>query len=320
MSKSEIKLNCPVCLFTYNRLQETRQTVEALLVNFLAKETELFIFSDGPKNELNKSKVVLLREYLKTITGFKSVEIIESSENKGLANSIIYGVSHILEKYEKVIVLEDDLITTPNFLNFMNDGLDFYEQDKKIQSISAYSLSLKDKTQDVYFQTRPGSWGWATWKNRWNPEIFNKAAIKSVVMDNPVILKQFKQKCGNDISKMLNDNLLNKNDSWYVRWAFDHFLKNNYTVFPAYSYVQNIGFAREGTHCKGINTHKSELVQENKRSSDFINFQVPDQQVTRQFLYYFTKQHKIITRLNLLKTKAGRNQVLDEIKLRIGLQ
>lgn len=312
-------MTAPVCLFTYNRLYETRQTVEALRENYLARQTELFLFSDGPKNEQNRYKVVLLREYLKTITGFKSVEIIESSENKGLANSIIYGVSQVLDKYEKVIVLEDDLLTTPNFLNFMNDGLGFYQQDQKIQSISAYSLSLKDKTKDVYFQTRPGSWGWATWKNRWNPEIFNKEAIKSIVIVNHEILNQFKQKCGNDISKMLIDNILNKNDSWYVRWAFDHFLKNTYTVFPAYSYVQNIGFAREGTHCKGINTYKSELVQENKQSNDFINFQVPDQQVIRQFLYYFTKRHKIITRLNLLKTKTGRTQVLNEIKLRIGL-
>ncbi|MBW8332459.1 MAG: glycosyltransferase [Prolixibacteraceae bacterium] len=308
-----------VCLFTYDRLKETKETVDALKFNLLASESELFIFSDGSKNNSESIKIKTLRNYLKTITGFKSVKIIESSENKGLANSIIYGVSHILEKYEKVIILEDDLVTSPNFLNFMNDALDFYQQDKKIQSISGFSLSLKDKTKDVYFQTRPGSWGWATWKDRWNPEIFNKEAIKSIVTDNPEILNQFKQKCGNDISKMLTDNFLNKNDSWYVRWAFDHFRKNNYTVFPAYSYVQNIGFAREGTHCKGINTYRSELVQENKRSTDFINFQVPDQQVTRQFLYYFTKQHKIITRLKLLKSKTGRTQVLEEIKLRIGL-
>ena len=104
-------MTAPVCLFIYNRLYETQRSVEALLMNFLAHETELFIFSDGPKNDQNRGKVVSLREYLKTITGFKSVEIIESTENKGLANSIIFGVSMVLEKYENVIVLEDDLIT-----------------------------------------------------------------------------------------------------------------------------------------------------------------------------------------------------------------
>lgn len=309
----------PVCLFTYNRLNETKLTIEALQQNYLAAESELIIFSDGPKNETNKSEVETVRKYLKTINGFKSIVIIESKENKGLANSIVSGITQVFDKYEKVIVMEDDLISSPNFLNFINLGLNFYQDDENIQSINGYSLSLINKTKDAYFQTRPGSWGWATWKNRWNQETFNKQRIKLEINLNVTVLKQFKQKCGADMPKMLIDSINDQNDSWYARWAFDHFRNNRYSVFPSYSFIQNIGHNTNATHCVGINTYTAEMISDSIIWSNLPIFQIPEKKISSEFLNYFSRRHKIIVRLKLLKTSEGRTQILDEIKRRTGI-
>ena len=132
----------PICLFTYSRLEETKRTIEALKKNFLAPKSELFIFSDGPKNHETKDKVKAVRDFIKTIDGFKKITIFESKTNEGLAKSIINGVTKVVNEYGKVIVLEDDLLTTPNFLDFMNQALLFFELNLSIYSINGYSLAL----------------------------------------------------------------------------------------------------------------------------------------------------------------------------------
>ncbi len=309
----------PVCLFTYNRLFETQLTIDALKKNKLAQDTELFIFSDHAKKDDSSNKVEAVRQYLYTIDGFKSVKIIESPLNKGLANSIISGVSQVIQKYKKVIVLEDDLITTPNFLNFMNQALDYYSNNRNIQSISAYTLRIKSNNDEVNFQKRPGSWGWATWEDRWAGATFDKQTIQHQIIQNKNILKKFGMACGADMPKMLIDSINDKNDSWYVRWAFDQFMNDKYSVYPAKSYVQNIGFSSNGTHCKGINSYYSELIDSNKTQTAFLNFKTPDMKATREFLYYFTKQHKIKLRISLLKSEEGRKLVFREIKIKLGM-
>src|ERR1700733_3957738 len=128
----------PIVLFVHNRLETVKKTIESLQMNTLAKESELYIFSDGPKNPDDKIQVDLVREYLKTIRGFKNITIDESPKNSGLAISIIHGVTEIVEKFNKVIVLEDDLITSPYFLQFMNDGLNIYENDEKVMTINGH--------------------------------------------------------------------------------------------------------------------------------------------------------------------------------------
>ena len=310
----------PICLFAYNRLEETTLTVDALKRNNLASKSELYIFSDGAKDPKGQSKVLKVRKYLNSITGFKSITIVESENNKGLANSIINGVAEVLKKHEKVIVLEDDLITSPNFLDFMNQSLDFYKLEERVQSISAYSFSLNEKYRDmdVYFHMRPFSWGWGTWKNRWNENIFNKELIEKEILNNKSILKIFNKKCGEDISQMLLDSLNNKNDSWYVRWVYDHFKNEHYSIYPFYSLVENIGHGQESTHCKGINSYAFEI--DDGLKVDFIlkPFSVPNSELNRAFLKYFTNKHKIYYRLSLLKSKGGRSLVISDLKMRIG--
>ncbi|EHQ02365.1 hypothetical protein [Gillisia limnaea] len=304
----------PICLFTYNRLGETKQTVKALQNNFLAKESDLFIFSDGPKNEAASNKVNVVREYLKTIKGFKSITIFKSQTNKGLANSIISGVTQIIKQYGKVIVLEDDLITTPNFLDFMNHALEFYENDEKIKSISGYSTKILQKCRniDIHFQRRAHSWGWASWKSRWDINVFRNKNLK---LDNDK-LREFRITCGDDIDNMLISSINGKIDSWYVWWVYDHFIKNKFTVYPIYSKIKNIGFSDESTHCQGISVFEIELDTFSKRNFNFTPL-VQNPKLEKQFLNYYKMSYKLFYRLKLLNSLKGIKMVVKEIQFRI---
>lgn len=310
----------PVCLFTYNRLWETQRTVEALKENFLASRSDLIIFSDGPKNEKAKEDVEAVREYISTISGFKSVRIIISKENKGLADSIISGVTDVINEYGKIIVLEDDIVTRPNFLDFMNQALDYYYEYNRVRSVNGYSLRLTFPIKQVYFQKRTFPWGWGTWKNMWDEGIFDKKNIREEIKRNKDILKDFKAECGDDISKMLLDSINNINNSWYVRWVFRHFITDTYAVYPVQSLVENIGFSDNGTHCKAINSFDSKLSTNLNREFELIPFEYPEERYKREFLHYFSFLSKLMVRFRLLNSSSGREKVIGEIKHKLNLE
>lgn len=237
----------PVILFTYNRLNTLQKTVAALQLNELSSETDLFIFSDGAKNADQQKKVAAVRGYLKTITGFKSVTVFESPVNKGLSQSIINGVTLILDRYGHAIVLEDDLVTSSNFLRFMNQALDFYKKNQSVASIAGFSYPMKGLGEkDIYFTLRTSSWGWATWKDRW-------AGIDWSVKDYPAFRSSKTQRrrfnrMGSDLTKMLERQMRGQRDSWAVRFCYHQFQKRLFTVFPAVSKVKNIGSEDGATH------------------------------------------------------------------------
>lgn len=311
----------PICLFTYNRLNETKLTIEALKNNYLAKDSELFIFSDGAKNKQDIKDVIKVRAYIKTIIGFKKVAIIESEENKGLANSIINGVTKIIDKYSKVIVLEDDLQTTPNFLDFMNKALSYYYRDKNIYAVNGYSLFISSlcKQDSIYFHKRACSWGWGTWDDRWNKEIFDKTVIRNKISEDKKILKKFEKEFGADVSRMLIDNLKEKNNSWYIRWIFYNFIKQKSSVFSSFSKVENIGFISNATNCNGISVYKTKLDYTNNINFEFINYKKNSTDVDRDFLKYFSMNYKIMYRLRLLQTSKGRRLIYLELLKKIKL-
>jgi len=305
----------PVCLFVYNRLEETKQTIKALQNNFLAPKSHLYIFSDGSKNENSRSKVQAVRNYIHSIKGFKNVHVFESRTNKGLATSIIDGVTKIINEYDRVIVLEDDLITTPNFLNFINQALEFYEFDKKIQSVNGFSLDLKSTIKyekDVFFMDRTYSWGWATWKNKWELCEFDEKNIRSSLNTNNI--KEFKKYFGEDIFRMLLSSLNGVNDSWYVRWVYSHFINSHFSVYPVESKVFNIGYGTNATHCTTID------VLETRHDSSFkVNFIMDknihvNKKLRKEFLNYFTYFYKLIYRIKLLKNSATRKLLYLDIK------
>jgi hypothetical protein len=289
----------PICLFTYNRLEETKKTIEALQDNYLAKESELFIFSDGWKKEKDKNKILEVRDFLKTITGFKKNTIFESDKNKGLANSIIDGVTSILKNHENVIVMEDDLITAPNFLNFMNSSLTYYESNDKIFSISGYTLDLpvlQNLEKDVYLGVRASSWGWGTWKNRWD-------SIDWEVTDYPDFKKSFIRKYhfnkgGSDMSRMLQSQMQGKIDSWAIRWCYHQFKKNQYTVFPKVSKLISIGFGENATHTKSTKRFDTTLDTLNKVTFLFEDNMILNKKVTKQFKSKFSIISRVKDKFN----------------------
>ncbi len=237
----------PIVLFVYNRPWHTKQTVEALQKNELAKESELYIYSDEAKSEDAQKSVDEVREYIDKIDGFKRIIVIKREKNWGLADSIINGVTKVVNKYGKIIVLEDDLVTSPYFLKFMNDSLDMYEKDKTVASIHGYIYPINN-LPNTFFIKGADCWGWATWKDRWG--IFEPDGQK--ILDE-LQFKKLENKADFNGSfgytKMLKNQINGKNNSWAIRWYMSTFLKNMLTLYPGKSYVQNIGFGEDGTHC-----------------------------------------------------------------------
>ena len=189
-----------------------------------------------------------MREYIKTIDGFQKVTIIERESNWGLANSIIDGVTNIVNQYGKVIVLEDDLVTSPFFLQFMNTALEMYKDESKVASIHGYIYPIEG-LPETFFIRGADCWGWATWKEKWS--IFESNGQKLLNELNERELQKeadFNNSYG--YVNMLKDQIQGKNNSWAIRWYMSAFLNDMLTLYPGQSYVQNIGHDREGTHCK----------------------------------------------------------------------
>lgn len=259
----------PIVLFVYNRIEHVKKTLEALQKNDLAMCSDLYIFSDGPKTGQEKA-VDLVRNYIDKITGFKKVQVIKRKENWGLARSIIEGVSEIIGFYGKVIVLEDDIICSNNFLKFMNQALDEYRMNQKVFSITGYSfLSCKDLKgiPDTYFLKIISSWSWATWKNRWDQ--FDECATGYQHLKwNYMLRRKFNyddaydyysmlmtQMCGKlSLTNVFFRNKRKKLDSWAIRWYWTVFKNNGLTLYPRETLVANIGFDGTGTHCGKIDS------------------------------------------------------------------
>lgn len=272
----------PIALFVYNRLDLVRRTIESLQKNHLATDSELFIFSDGPKNELDRVKVKNVRRYLKTITGFRSLKIIEKEKNIGLANSIISGVTKIVNKFGKIIVLEDDLVTSPFFLLYINDGLNFYENEERVISIHGYVYPVKASLPETFLIKGADCWGWATWKRGW--DIFEPDGQKLLdELKDKKLTKQFDFDNSYNYTKMLEKQTLGQNNSWAIRWYASAFLKNKLTLYPGKTLVQNIGLTG-GTHCN-----------ESIRSLDCYNSKLTEKQI-------FIKKIPIEENVNALKT------------------
>ncbi|GAA0213597.1 glycosyltransferase [Methylophaga marina] len=241
-----MKKLAPIILFVYNRPIHTKHTVQALQKNTLASQSEIFIYSDGAKNDNQRELVNAVRKYLKEIEGFKKITVIERHANLGLANSIIDGVTKIVNEFGKVIVLEDDLVTSPYFLSYMNDGLSLYENDENVASIHGYVYPI-DRLPETFFIKGADCWGWATWKRAWN--IFEP--------DGKVLLEKLTSRGlqneadfngSYQYTKMLEDQIIGKNNSWAIRWYMSAFLEDMLTLYPGKSFVENIGNDGSGTH------------------------------------------------------------------------
>lgn len=251
----------PVLLFVYNRPEHVRRTIEALQHNTLAAESPLFIYSDAARDASQEQAVAEVRRFIHTVTGFATITIIERSENWGLARSIIDGVTTQINRYGRVIVLEDDLITAPYFLQFMNDALECYKDEPRVGHIQGCDFTQDPSLPDTFLIKWTGSWGWATWKRAWqyfNPD--GKALLAELERRKLTYTFDFNGKYG--YTRMLRRQIEGKNNSWAIRWNASLFLKDMLSLNVGKSLVQNEGFDGSGTNCGGGGLYASTLYME----------------------------------------------------------
>ena len=275
----------PILLFVYNRPSHTRRCIESLLKNSLASESHLFIYADGAKDESQQEAVNEVRSYIRSIQGFKQVTLIERNENWGLARNIIDGVTTQVNRYGKVIVLEDDLIVAPYFLQFMNDALETYKDEPKVGHIQACDFTQDPTLPETFLIKWTGSWGWGTWDRAWkhfNPN--GKELLKKLEERKLTYTFDFNGKYG--FTRMLRRQIEGKNNSWAIRWNASLFLEDILSLNVGRSLVQNEGFDGTGTNCGGGGLYSSNL-HLNKLNVIRINPIEENQEARKAFMRYY---------------------------------
>lgn len=250
----------PIVLFVFNRADHFEKTVTALSACFEAKQSVLYIFSDGPKNAENGNKVKEVRQLAHSVrqnNWFRDVIISESQENKGLASSIISGISAVFEQHNKMISLEDDCVVSPYFLTFMNRCLDYYADNHRIGAVAGYAPDLQlpeDYSADIFTAYRSCSCAWASWKDRWNGVDWKLSDVKSLYRD-PKLIKRLNYN-GSDRFIRLYRQAKGGKDSWSIKFGYHLVKKNMLTVYPRYSYITNIGGDNSGVHSSSDDADK----------------------------------------------------------------
>lgn len=255
----------PIVLFTYNRPRHTRLTVESLRGNHGAADSDLYVFSDGPKHPGHAGEVARVRDYLRSIGGFGSVHIVERERNMGLAASVIAGTTQVLEEHGACIVVEDDMVSAPTFLKFMNAALHAYKDRPDIFSVTGYNYPLAippDYPNDAYLSYRSSSWGWGTWQDRWR-QVDWAVSDYARFLQSPGEQALF-ARGGNDLAPMLKLQMEGKLDSWSIRFDYAHYKHDAFCVHATRSKIQNIGFDGSGVHCGASDDYKVELDTEDR--------------------------------------------------------
>ena len=244
----------PIAMFVYNRADHFTATYQALAKCPEAKNSDLFIFSDGAKNESGEAKVAEVRSAineLKNDGSFRSVTVKESPVNNGLAKSIIVGVTEIINEYGRIIVIEDDCVASPYLLRYMNAALDKFAGDNKVGSVSGFMPEINypsDFTGDAFLSYRSCSWGWATWKDRFENVAWDLSNIGEFYRD-PALIKKLNS-CGADRFIRLYRQTKGNGSSWSVRFGAHLVLNDQMTLYPRFSYISNIGCDASGVHSK----------------------------------------------------------------------
>jgi hypothetical protein len=235
-------------VFAFNRPVHLKKTLSALSKNIGAKDSNLYLFVDGPRNSEDRRTInACIKVGNEFSDNFKTFEVKQSHVNNGLANSIIFGITHVLQNHPKVIVVEDDLVTSPYFLDFINRGLERYQNEKDVASIHGFVLPFTNPISEPFFMKGADCWGWGTWSNRW--ELFNpdgQVLLEELRSKN--LIDEFNLDGSYSFSEMLENQIAGKNNSWAIRWHASMFLRNKLTLYPAQTYVENIGFDGSGTH------------------------------------------------------------------------
>jgi hypothetical protein len=260
----EVSLSpAPIVLFVYNRSEHTRRTLDALAKNSLAEDSELWIFSDGPRTPGVEAQVEEVRTLIHSVESeswFRNVHIVEAKENLGLARAVRSGVSQVLEERGSVIVLEDDLVTAPDFLSFMNSCLDYYAENASVGAISGYCPPIQipgDYRDDVFLVPRSCSTGWATWADCWSGVEWEMHDLDEFCFDHT--RQDAFDVCGADRSPRLIRQVREGAESWSILFGYSLFRRDLLTVYPCVSRLQNIGADGSGVHAPGGRRFETKL-------------------------------------------------------------
>ncbi|MCW8864952.1 MAG: hypothetical protein OQK09_15325 [Colwellia sp.] len=289
----------PIAIFAFNRPDLLEQTLQRLSLCTFAEDSQVYLFIDGPRNSKDSKAVTsCLTLAEKYRYSFRCMEVKARKINKGLASSLKSGISTVLEKNESIIVLEDDLIVEKCFIEYMNSQLSFYKENKNVGSISGFSTKVSQNKYFNYFHPRPCSWGWATWKDRWNQAVWSidEAGIKELKAQK----KSF-NKGGEDLHRMMMNQLKGKINSWAILWSYTHFKHNWVTSYPTKSLLSNVGFGEDATHCKGVNPFPYQLTNiESIGSLSYCPIASLDNDIIRQVNKYHSNYYKLLFKLGLI--------------------
>jgi hypothetical protein len=274
----------PIGIFAYKRLEHLKKVISRLQMNYLAPSSELFVCSNAPAKEEENEVVNNIREYASSITGFKNVTLIINPINKGGSEHAIKNITNLVKTYKKIIVLNDDDVPTKNFLNYMNEALVYYEENKSIFSIGAYSLPLDIDCfcdDDVYFLPRMCTWGWGIWEDRWMNMKWDltEADIKKC--------HWFKfNRGGYDLFRLCLT-MVNGNARLDALCTYAQYVNDLVTVYPKYGFITNIGFDGSGENCGVTDKYRSLLIDENKVKFKFSNGVVINRKILKRFKKYW---------------------------------
>lgn len=300
----------PVILFAYNRPLHTQRVLDALAGNKEAKNSILYIYCDGAKATANKEEqeaVFKTRAAVKLEKRFKEIIIKEQDKNKGLAKSVIDGVTEVITKHGKVIVVEDDILVSEYFLKFMNDSLTIYNDATDVACINAYVYPVKEKLPDTFFIKGADCWGWATWQRAWN--IFEPDGKKLLnEIESKKLKKEFDFEGSYPYYDMLKDQVEGRNNSWAIRWYASAFLKNAYCLYPGVSMAENIGIDGSGTH-SGISESWKVHLSLFKTNIEKIKVE-ENSEAKRSFINYF----KSIKRSRITKLKTSLKNINNKLR------
>lgn len=248
----------PILLFVYNRPQHVERGLASLLQNAEAKESELYVFSDAARKTAEEDAVSQVRKIVHGTTGFKQIHVIERTENWGLARNVIDGVSTIVNQYGRVIVLEDDLVVSPYFLQFMNEALDAYADEPRVGHIQACDFTQDTTLPATFLIQWTGSWGWATWQRAWAH--FNSDGSELLRgLEERKLTKRFDFNGTYGFTRMLRRQIAGKNNSWAIRWNASLFLKGILSLNVGRSLVSNEGLDGSGTNSVSGDPYVSHL-------------------------------------------------------------
>jgi hypothetical protein len=237
-----------IALFVFARPDHTRRTIDALKLNTLAKISDLIIYSDAARNEEEQRNVEAVRELVRHTSGFRSVRVIERAENYGLSRNIIDGVNATCSEYERVIVLEDDVLTGPRFLSFMNEALEKYESESSVWHLSGWTYPIEtDRLGDAFFWRVMNCWGWATWADRWKH--FRKEPARLVGTWNAAAIDRFNVDGTYDFWSQVEANLSGRMDTWAIFWYATIFENGGLCLSASVPHVTNIGQDGSGVNC-----------------------------------------------------------------------